>query len=62
MTQASMRTFVDKVKRQQRGETPPVAARVRSKPKRSPIPPYEAGVKTADLVLQRFQKELNKIK
>lgn len=62
MTQASMRTFVDKVKRQQQGVKPAVPARARSKQKRSSIPPYEAGVKTAHAVLQRFQKELNKIK
>ena len=61
MTQASMRTFVDKVKREQKaGRRHPLGDRLKGK--RSLVPPQEAGARAAKSVIEKFQKELQKIK
>lgn len=62
MTQASMRTFVDKVKRQQRTSDGRIAVQDKVKSKRSLIPPQEAGVRAAKIVIERFQRGLAKLK
>lgn len=62
MTQASMRTFVDRVKREQGAIHRSPLQQRRGKPKRSLIPPNEAGERAAKVVIEKFEKGLAKIK